>query len=301
MTQVANPTFDSFYSAVSGYFHQPGRLIADVRANMDIISSVANTTFLVGKLFPVVPEMITRTAFLCVNVTGFLYLDFQWNCINKYAQDTLCSWAAQDVTTLIASAAKTVTAVSDLFLMVLGCTAAAAAWLGQRAVQKRLYAITCPWGLTFLIVAVALDVWSYAASQRALQLLTDVQRQANDACRPNELLMALKQPQRKNQNPHALYTASQIRAVLDTYSWTKLQNRLHARERGLVDRLHTELNTMTGASVSKFGLRGFGYVALFISKAYPDTLIQAVSLCASSMLYTLHSLYRRAQQADTWS
>ena len=127
-----------------------------------------------------------------------------------------------------------------------------------------------------------------------------MQTRNNGICTSREFLTALKYPYKSNQKLGARKAASQVRAVLHTYSWTRLQSKLRSNNGKIVSLLDKELNTQTSANVSKFGLRVFGYIALFISKAYPDTLTQAISLCTSSTLYTLHSLYLRVQQVDTW-
>lgn len=267
-----------------------------LREHLDLISmtvsTVANAVFLAGKLFTQVPTKATRSAFVVLNVVGFLYLDWQISFTIKTAKDSLLALKLKVWHVAVLTAVCTVNAISDMALMTAGLTAAIASWASRPAIATAIYTVTRPWGISFLFVAIALDVSYYFLRRSVACELKD----ASGSQRLQAIFSALLGKPSNIQNN---IMASNIRASMDKYTLETLLNKLRGHFDAAVVMKYVKENVYTQleAERNNLGLRAIGYVGLFLCKAYPDSLVQAITLFVTSLLYTANNAYKKWHEA----
>ncbi len=261
--------------------------IEPIRKQLDVISmiitTVANSVFLAGKLFPWVPQMVTRSAFVTINTVGFLFLDWQVSSTIKSIGDFCHATSIEAHKMVVLTALTVMSTVSGILLMVGGFGASVASWMQHPAVAASMYTVMRPWGVTFLFVAIFMDVANYFT---CTQLLTDLRLDATG------VVQSLQG--KKPMTPLAL----RVRYVMDKDTLHKL---LQGRcgwwsSRKLVNEVIKNVETQTHYTESNLGLRALGYVGLFICKANPDSLIQAITLFVTSVLYTGARVYKKCKE-----
>ncbi|MDP1834905.1 MAG: hypothetical protein Q8K75_03155 [Chlamydiales bacterium] len=272
-------------------------LLKPIREHLDLISmtisTVANAVFLAGKLFTQVPSRVTRSAFVALNVVGFLYLDWQVSFTIKTARDSLLALKLKVWHIAILTAVCTVNAISDMALMTAGLAAALASWASRPEVATAIYTVTRPWGISFLFVAIAMDVSYYALRRSVACELKDL----NSSRRFQNIFSALVGKARRSNGDDV--TAVKIRASMDKYTLETLLNKLQGRfdPTVLMKQVKENVNTQLDAERNNLGLRAIGYAGLFLCKAYPDSLVQAITLFATSLLYTANNAYKKWHEA----
>ncbi|TXI39843.1 MAG: hypothetical protein E6Q59_04175 [Nitrosomonas sp.] len=93
------------------------------------------------------------------------------------------------------------------------------------------------------------------------------------------------------------HLAAQIRASMDKYTLAVLLAKLKNEETpdyiALLKQIKDNVATQLISDRNTLGLRGFGYLALGLNKAYPDTLVQPITYFATSLLYTANRAYKK--------
>jgi hypothetical protein len=272
-------------------------LLKPIREHLDLISmtisTVANAVFLAGKLFTQVPSRVTRSAFVALNVVGFLYLDWQVSFTIKTAKDSLLALKLKVWHIAILTALCTVNAISDMALMTAGLAAALASWATRPEIATAIYTVTRPWGISCLFIAITIDVSYYLLRRSVACELKDL----NHSRRFQNIFSALLGKVRSTSRDDI--TAAKVRASMDKYTLETLLNKLQGRfdATAVMKQVKENVNTQLEAERNNLGLRAIGYVGLFLCKAYPDSLVQAITMLATSLLYTANNAYKKWHEA----
>lgn len=281
--------------------------VVSIREHMDVVLSavttVSTTLFFLGKATSEIPVQITRTAFLIQNAVGLAYLDWQVSFIVKTANDCWFALRTHTLPTLAITAATAVNAVSDVLLVIAGNAAALASWANRAPIAQAIYTVTRPWGLSFLVLTVALDFFSYFAHR---SLMADLEQLSNSwwyKRQATTILAALSSFQETGKISTASPTtqlAARIRASLDKYTLYTLIDQSKSRLAGPAKHLQLimqNVGTQQQHTFRSVGVRALGYVGMLLCKTYPDSLIHATTLLVVSLFYTTNQLYKRWQEA----
>jgi hypothetical protein len=284
------------------------RQVTSVREHMDVILStvttVSTTLFFLGKAFPQVPDTLTRTAFLIRNAIGLAFLDWQVSFARKTVSDCWLAARTRTVSTCALAAATAINAFSDIFLVIAGTAAALASWANRVPIAHAIYAVTRPWGISFLVLTIALDVFSHIAHRSLHGDLTQLANGWFSSRRAYSILSCLNAFEAgKSLNGFSVddaRLATRIRSSMDKYT---LQTLLDAhrssplRSSAQLQLIIKNVGTQMHYTHLSIGLRAAGYVGLLLCKAYPDSLIQATTLLSISLSYTSSQIYKRWQEA----
>lgn len=279
-------------------------ILKPIREHLDLISSttstIANFVFLSGKLFAQIPATLTRSAFVVMNSIGLLYMDWQVSFTLKTTKDSVMS-LKMDVWQLVAlTVAATVSGISDLLLMLAGVGASVASWAGRQSISSSIYTVTRPWGVTFLFVAAALDIGNrllhYSLKGRLTQLMHD--EKAKDRC---EAILNTLISKPADIDPKDRFLVAAIRIAMDKYTLETLLTRLTSRKRCdahlLMKQVKDNIEVQSAFTWNNLCLRILGYPALYLCKAYPDTLVHAATLCTTSILHTVNNAWKKWQES----
>lgn len=286
------------------------KAIKPIREHLDLISStvgmIANACFLAGALFSSIPEKITRTAFVAMNTIGFLYLDWQVSFTIKTSRDCQMAYQARNWPTWSMTALKAISAVSDFLLMSAGLIASLALWSNRSYMATAIYTVTRPWGVTFIFIAIVLDVSTYVANRYLRASLPLLLEDSAVSERASNVLGALKAYSRgetlEGIPMEDVLFASRIRTSMDKYTLETLEMKLNTNE--AVDRaqLLAEVNKNIATQLTNerntLGLRALGYVGLYLCKAHPNTIVQPITYFATSLLYTANRAYKKWREAQ---
>ncbi len=278
-----------------------------IREHLDLIAStvstIANTLYLAGKLFSSVPVMVMRSAFVAVNTVGFLFLDWQISFTLKTAKDCSVAMCLRSWKRFMLAAISTISAVSDLFLMLGGLAASIALWMQRPAVSAALYTVMRPWGVLFLFVAITLDVSYYYANRHLVQQLDAVGHSRATSEHARNILRVLSTQSAEGIPRQDTLLAVSIRCTMDKYTLEKLLEKVNAstisKQTSLVllRQIRANVATQLESDGNNLGLRALGYIGLFLCKAYPDSLVQATTLFVTSLLYTANRADKKFQES----
>ncbi len=294
--------------AIDHYARHPKQLFESIRQHGDIISNVGYLIFTAGMLIPWVPEKITQIAFVAVNAMGILYLDFMVSFTVKTGGDCYFSCFARSWSTAALTAFRTINAVSDTALMALGLIASCALLLSKPKVATTIYAVTRPWGLTFLVVAIALDICNYVAYKTLSDRVKTLSKDDNASDRMRNILRDWKNFGWRGGlegDKEERDLAARIRATMDKYTWKTLKGILDvidvdnadsARITRGFNAVMQNIETQRVTERNTIGLTVINYVALGVGKALPNTIWQGLSYLSASILNTLNQCYKKGRQ-----
>jgi len=284
--------------------------VESVRQHGDLITNIGYLIFAAGRLIPNIPQSVSDWGYIATNLTGLLYVDFMVSFTWKTARDCIFCLQHKNWLTSLLTLTRTVNAVSDTCLLALGIVAAGAIGIERGDVATTIYTVTRPWGVTFLFIAIGLDIANYFAYRNIGLAVEQLNEEPEASERMRHILhswqsfAALTPPsQWEHQDP----LASNIRATMDKYSWktvrellanvdlntlpsSRVQKGFHA----ILDNIETQ--RLTGRNTLL--LTVINYAAPFVRKAFPYSTGEALFYLFASSLNTCNQCYKKKRQHD---
>lgn len=284
------------------------RLLYDSEVLYDLSLNAINTVFLAGKASSRVPELITNLAYTSLKFVGLVYLPAQVQTSLKNCRDSVYALKNRSWVQFCYAAPQAFVQGSGVVLSLGGTVAAVATTLAGTAVTRVIYSVLCPWGLVALAVQIMLEVWCHLTDDALLVRMNGMKRDSGAIVRLFECYDS------KSADADMAAFAAGLRNRMDTHTWNTLEEKavaiLRARRSNpiswmstrwrlsklfqvTVENITTQRNTLRADML----LRAVGYGAMAVTRAYPQTLIEAIVNWSISAFWTSRVFVTKYQQA----
>jgi len=244
----------------------------------DLIGSVAistlNVVVVASKAWSRVPPVFGRGAGAALGVVGVVSLPIQVRYLIKSGKDVKTAAALGDVSAMVMTAAKVVNEASNIILTTAGFAAVSAALICPAWAAVIWGALVTP-AVAATFLAVGLDVHQLFAIRWLNGRLKTIG--------PDELSGRLK--------------AAAMR-VMDPDTQKAIEKSSIAEDK-VFQQIITYCRRQEDIATANLVLRYFGYLAMGLCRAYPDTLLQSGIHTSFSLLYTAKLAYSKAHERKT--
>lgn len=283
------------------------RVFTDPEVIYGLVLSGVNTTFLLGKAIAAIPAVITNLAYASLRFIGLLWVHVQMRALLKSGGDLLFALSNRCWTRVCYVTSLVFVQGTGACLTVGGTVAAVVATLAYKSTATWVFMVMRPWGLAALVVQIALDVIAH---------LTD-----------GPLIDRMREASRSGTRVQAFFGAYQLgtiseaglaaaaRSRMDPNTWKELENKARAlldssslnpvfrmTRRWRLQRLFKitieNLHTQREEARSHLARTVVGYVAMGITRAYPQTVIEAIVNWTINLYWTSEMLSRKYVQAS---
>lgn len=327
-----HPTFDSTSikcreSMKQGYLAGKRWCVYVFNHHTDLISNLgvlaATTMFLASKVFPNAPAFLPQIAIIILNRGVIIWVNEQVRDLYKSCRDfrlvTSGQWEALSTT-----AVKVSVKAVDLFLTCAMFAASCAIFFGLTGISTYIYTTMRPLALGSLVCGLSTKCYDYYVDKSVLKYLDqiDASQDTQQASQKIAKLMkcvleVLVLPLEEQQ---ALDTAQEERSFVEERSlarkivrqfdlWTVQTFQDSLKEKKTLNNARMEaiklfysvkdsIVNRQAAIEANLSLMGLGYVAMAVSRAWPDTVADMSARWVMSVLYTDELVRQKLFQWD---
>lgn len=282
------------------------RVFTDTEVIYGLMLSGVNTTFLLGKAIAAIPAVITHLAYASLRFIGLLWVHVQMRALLKSGGDLLFALSNHCWTRVYYVTAWAFVQGIGACLTVGGTVAAVAATLAYGSTATWMFMAMRPWGLAALVVQIALDVIAHCTDGP----LIDRMREASKSGSRVQAFFGAYQSGAASEAG----LAAAARSRMDPNTWKELENKacalldrtsLHPvfrltrqwRLRRLFHITIQNLHTQQEEARSNLARTVVGYVAMGVTRAYPQTIVEAIVNWTINLYWTSEMLSRKYVQA----
>ncbi len=266
----------------------------------DLISCITilvnDILFLLGEALSNFPKVIGNSAFVFLNIAGFLSINFQMDLLKKTIHDMKFSYKMNNNKIFLITILKIFFIVSSLILLNLSFAASFFKFFQLTNKMLFIYRISKPYSTFCILSSILLDIFHYYINKKIItktfkedQIAKISQIYISNTPLNNKDLNKLSAEIRESMDKDTL--KAYLNALFKTSS-VKMQKKI------FMNVALKNIKTQSIIESSSLALKAIGYLAMFLCAWFPSTTIHATICTMMSTLYTTQLIYQKYSQRN---